>query len=229
MYIAFPLVAYFGAHGARLLFLICMATLAATMAAVLYGQGWNWRGCDWTVLSPVLRAIPSFVFGSALFYNRKTVAKLPAASFLLAIAGVVLLVAMMSGAPQLLDLLLVYLVAIAAVAADLRGVSAPLTRRLAPLGQLTYSIYMWHTIFILLIMNSIGDKLLHGRFYAITAVICYICIFTTSYFSFFFIETPARRWVDKLNLSKLGHFSKRPFANRQACEKKRALEPPTSS
>lgn len=212
MYVAFPLFAFIGGRSAKFLLWIGLATLAALMAIVLARQGWNWHGRDWTEVSPVSRALPSFVFGSALFYNRKILAKLAAPDLILATATIVLIAAMMNGVPELLDLLLVYLVAVAAVAADLRGVVSALVRRLAPLGQLTYSIYMWHTLFILILMNAIGDKLLHGRAYStfILAIICYFCMFTMSYFSFFFIETPARRWVDKLDLSKLADFFRPP-------------------
>ena len=113
---------------------------------------------------------------------------------------------MMSGVSQLITLLLVYTVAIAAVAADLTRCPVEATvQRFAPLGQLTYSIYMWHLLFISFLLNVIGDKFLHGNalFTAILVVVtCYICIFITSYLSFFFIETPARRWIDKKNLFK---------------------------
>jgi peptidoglycan/LPS O-acetylase OafA/YrhL len=73
-------------------------------------------------------------------------------------------------------------------------------KRVAPLGQLTYSIYMWHSLVILIVMNALGDKLLHAS----TGLMCllglssYAIIFGVSYFSYFAVETPARRFIDNL-------------------------------
>jgi len=204
MYIAFPIVAIVGARSALLLLGIGLTSLTVMMTVVASHHEWNLLGSSWIELSPVLRALPSFVFGAALFYNRSVVSRLPAPGLILAVATACLIVAMMSGVSQLITLLLVYTVAIAAVAADLEGVPSATVRRFAPLGQLTYSIYMWHLLFISFLLNAIGDKFLHGNalFTAILVVACYICIFITSYLSFFFIETPARRWIDKKNLFK---------------------------
>ena len=204
MYIAFPIVAIVGARSALLLLGIGLTSLTVMMTVVASQHEWNLLGSSWIELSPVLRALPSFVFGAALFYNRSVVSRLPAPGFILAVATACLIVAMMSGVSQLITLLLVYTVAIAAVAADLEGVPSATVRSFAPLGQLTYSIYMWHLLFISFLLNAIGDKFLHGNalFTAILVVTCYICIFITSYLSFFYIETPARRWIDKKNLFK---------------------------
>jgi peptidoglycan/LPS O-acetylase OafA/YrhL len=111
----------------------------------------------------------------------------------------------MASAPQLLILLIVYAVALAAVAADLQGTPSVGVRRLAPLGQLTYSIYMWHLIIVLLWIYAIGDEFLYSHPFltAIIAGACYTSIFIVSYFSFFFVETPARRWIDKIKLFKV--------------------------
>jgi peptidoglycan/LPS O-acetylase OafA/YrhL len=152
----------------------------------------------------VLRAVPSFIFGAALFYNRNIISRLPAPGFSLAVATSGLITAMVFGVPQLVTLLIVYAVAIAAVAADLQGAPSAAVRRLAPLGQLTYSIYMWHLIFILLLTNAVGDKFFgeNALSMAVLGVACYVAIFSMSYLSFFFIETPARRWIDRIKLSK---------------------------
>jgi peptidoglycan/LPS O-acetylase OafA/YrhL len=78
-----------------------------------------------------------------------------------------------------------------------------MVRRLAPLGQLTYSIYMWHMLFISFVLNGIGDTFIDAStsYATILVAACYVSIFTVSYFSFFFIETPARRWIDKIKFS----------------------------
>jgi peptidoglycan/LPS O-acetylase OafA/YrhL len=191
MYIAFPVIAIIGARSAPLLLGIGVASLTVMMTVVVSQNEWKLLGSSWIELSPVLRAVPSFVLGAAVFYNRTIVSRLPAPGFILAVATVTLIVAMLSGVSELMTLLIVYTVAVAAIAADLKGVPSATVRYFAPLGQLTYSIYMWHSLLILVLMNAIGDKFLHGNtFRVILAIACYVSIFIMSYLSFFFIETP---------------------------------------
>lgn len=204
MYIVFPVIAFIGARRAPLLLCLGITSMAVMMAVAVSLHDWNLLGSSWIELPPVPRALPSFVFGAALFYNRDMVSRLPAPGFLLAVTTVGLIAAMMSGVSQLITLLIVYAVAIAAVAADLKGAPSAAVRRFAPLGQLTYSIYMWHMLFISFLLNVIGDIFINtNRFSAsLLIVACYSSIFLISYLSFFFIETPARRWVDKIPLFK---------------------------
>jgi peptidoglycan/LPS O-acetylase OafA/YrhL len=205
MYIAFPLFAFVGAKSARLLIGLALVCLPTTVALAAYQNEWNWLSASWIDLPPVARAVPSFAFGAALFYNRERVRELPASGSLLAAATAGLLAAMIFGLPQLITLLLVYAVAIAATGADLKcRAPSAFVRRFAPLGQLTYSVYMWHLIFILILINAFGEKFLHGNLFAaaMAAAVCYIGILAVSYFSFFFIETPARRWLDGVTLFK---------------------------
>ena len=63
---------------------------------------------------------------------------------------------------------------------------------------------MWHMLFISFVLNGIGDTFIDAStsYATILVAACYVSIFTVSYFSFFFIETPARRWIDKIKFSK---------------------------
>ena len=205
MYIAFPFIAIIGARSATVLLSAGVLSLTAMVAVVASHHDWSLIGSSWTELSPVLRAVPSFILGAALFYNRKLVSRLPVPGFILAGATVTLIFAMLSGLSQLLTLLIVYVVAVASVAADVECAPSAIVRRFAPLGQLTYSIYMWQSLFILVMINSVGDKLLHVNTTGaiVIAIICYVTLFLWSYFSFFFIETPARRWIESLDLVKV--------------------------
>jgi peptidoglycan/LPS O-acetylase OafA/YrhL len=175
-------------------------------------NGWKLLGSSWIDVSPVLRALPSFVLGAALFYNRGIVSRLPFPNSILAVAIGVLIAATVLGVSQLLTLLIVYIVAAAAAAADLAGNPSVAVRRLAPLGQLTYSIYMWHMILVLIFLNAFGSKLDHGHIAtaAIVASACYLCVFIISYLSFFFIETPARRRIDAIKLFKPAFIASMP-------------------
>jgi peptidoglycan/LPS O-acetylase OafA/YrhL len=91
-------------------------------------------------------------------------------------------------------------VAASAVAADLDRRPSSFVRKYGSFGQLTYLIYMWHGLFILVLMNAVGDKLLQASHLvmALLAIICWVCIFLASYISFLYIENPARRWIDGL-------------------------------
>lgn len=154
---------------------------------------------NWEKQHAIIRAVPSFLFGIGLFNYRTTIAKLPRADFLFFIFMTAMIVAMIKDAPTLLTLIFIYLTVTSAIAADAQSVS-PIVKKLAPLGQLTYSIYMWHGVLIMVIMNGIGDKLLHasGGLMIILTILCYVSVFIISYLSFFFIEAPARRWIDRL-------------------------------
>ncbi|WP_180982465.1 acyltransferase family protein [Methylocella silvestris] len=203
MYLAFPLVALLGARGGLLLLAAGVAALAALMTVNLSDYHWSLYGATWTEIPAVLRAAPSFAIGAALYYNRALIACVPAPRLILIGATLCSFVAMMNGAPELVTLVIVYIVAVAAIAADLQGAVSPAVRRCAPLGQLTYSIYMWHSIIILVLINAIGDKFLHGRQAAtiFLAIVSYVAIGVVGYLSFFYIETPARRWVDRIDFS----------------------------
>ena len=155
---------------------------------------------SWVGLHPVLRALPSFLFGAALYYYRDWVGLLPASPAIFAASSAVLVLLMILGGSHLIVLAVVYLVAVSAVAADMQPVTGTFVRRFAPLGQLTYSMYMWHGFFILVLMNAIGDKLLRvgPAGMGVIAMICWGSILLWSYFSLLYIENPARRFIDRL-------------------------------
>ena len=151
---------------------------------------------------PPFRALPSFLIGVSLFYWRDALRRISTAGAILALSLPVMVVAMTTGTPDIVTLMLVYVVAGSAMAADVRGSYPSAVRRFAPLGQLTYSIYMWHSILIMVFMNAIGDRLLHAGtgLMLVVGAACYATIFVISCISFAFIETPAHRWIDSLKL-----------------------------
>lgn len=170
------------------------------------GLRFAWLGTfqsyDMATVFPVIRALPSFFIGAGLYYKRNLLSFLPGAPWIFALSILSLIGAMSEGVGMGLILFLVYLSAVAAIASDIQAGPRAIVRRLAPLGQLTYSIYMWHALFILVLLNGIGDKLLHGNIASriVLVPLCYGGILICSYFSFLYIETPARRWIDSLSL-----------------------------
>jgi peptidoglycan/LPS O-acetylase OafA/YrhL len=199
MYVAFPFFAILARTWKAAPLVIGGVILAGI--GIREFAGGSFLSYDWTKLHPVLRALPSFLIGVGLYHHRTALRYMPAAQVLLVLSLLGLIGAMLSGAAVWLTLVLVYLSAIAAIAADMQGNATGFVRHSAPLGQMTYSIYMWHGLFILVIMNAIGDKLLHGAGWTMIGLtaLCYGGIFVCSYLSFIFIETPARRWVDQLS------------------------------
>jgi peptidoglycan/LPS O-acetylase OafA/YrhL len=196
--VAFPVIAVFAARY-RWAPIAGIILSAAFLAVTDMANHWA-TILSWLDVHPLIRALPSFCFGAALYYNRGLVALLPAPRATFAGSIMAMMLLMVSGAPHLAVLVLAYLVAASGVAADLTEKPGPLVKRFGPFGQLTYSIYMWHGLFILVLMNAVGDKLLHAKpgLMALLAIICWGSIFAVSYFSFFYIENPSRRWVDNL-------------------------------
>jgi peptidoglycan/LPS O-acetylase OafA/YrhL len=63
-------------------------------------------------------------------------------------------------------------------------------------------MYMLHPLFILVLLNGLGDKILHASKAPILVLglICYVCIFVASYLSLKFFETPARQRIDAIKV-----------------------------
>jgi peptidoglycan/LPS O-acetylase OafA/YrhL len=197
MYALFPIFAFAGTRSRIGFGLAAIATFGLVASYGISTSIDDPMG-SWVNITPALRALPSFLIGVALFYNRDLLKKLPAPKLLLSLFAPALLAFMLTGAAHLLVLALVYAVVASAAAADINREVSKAIKRFAPLGQLTYSLYMWHTIVILVLMNALGDKLLHAgpALMSLIALVCYTSIFVLAYFSYFAIETPARRWID---------------------------------
>ncbi len=197
LYIVFPVLAIIGYKSGLSLLLVAFMLVICLFTIVLTVTGQNVEA-----IQPIIRAIPSFAFGAALFYNREFVSQIPRPQVLLFVSVIMTFIFVLIGASQLTVLFLIYIVAVSTIAADLQRQAAIQVRQGAPLGQLTYSIYMWHPILIFIIMNLIGDKLLHANYVTMIgiSIICYAIIIFVSYLSFFYIEGPARRWVDGIRL-----------------------------
>ncbi|MDT4743664.1 acyltransferase [Bradyrhizobium sp. WYCCWR 12699] len=200
MYLLFPALAWAGFYSRTGL---AMGAGALLVGAVIFDSFVETTASrSWVELWPAFRALPSFAIGSSMFYWRDALRKIPRAASCLGASLLLLVAAMTTGVSHVLVLALVYVVAGSAVAADMQGSVRPIVRKIGPLGQLTYSMYMWHSILILLFMNAIGDKILHAKtgLMLVIGMACYASILGLAYISFLFIETPARRWIDGLRL-----------------------------
>ena len=121
MYIAFPLFAILGARSSKFLLGFSLITLAGMVSFAVSQQNLALSKISWVSVPPILRALPSFMLGAALFYNRDTISRLPIPDIILALAAIGLITAMLNGTPQLYLLPLIYLMTVAAVSADSQG------------------------------------------------------------------------------------------------------------
>jgi peptidoglycan/LPS O-acetylase OafA/YrhL len=195
MYVCFPLLIVLAKRFGRLRYLIWISFFAFVV----------WRnppGIDWSIPTHFWRALPAFFFGIALRLDWDSWARVPLPSWISPVLALALIVGSFSLWPNWLLLVLVYGVAIAAVISDGRRDVSKFTRLFAPLGQLTYSIYMLHPVIIIVLVNAFGDKLLklEPLPLSLLTLASYPVIAAASLLSYKWFETPARRYIDGLRL-----------------------------
>ncbi|WP_026191340.1 acyltransferase family protein [Methylosinus sp. LW4] len=205
MYIGFPIVIFLARSAGQRGVLVIAAACAAIIFGAVRRYGLDFGVHDWIdseSFHPLLRGAFGFGVGVALFRLRHFLAPITPPFPVLAGGLLAILAAMLTGQSPLLILALIVLLVTGAVARDVHAIATPSLMRIAPLGQLTYSIYMWHNLFILVLINIVGDKLMKGGGITIAALslICYSCIFATSLLSFHLFETPMRRAIDGISI-----------------------------
>lgn len=199
MYVIFPALLLVGRRLGRAVLPAALVGGVLLVAGASLQQGVGPNALHWNDIFPPLRALPAFFFGVALYLGRGVVARFPAARPVLWSSLALLVVLMVSGAGSALVLACTYLVVAAAVAADLQKAGGPVVTGVAPLGQLTYSMYLIHPAIVLILMNGLGDKILKLSPLGMVpvALLCYALIFAASYASLVWFETPARRYLER--------------------------------
>jgi len=198
-YILFPAIALMARPAARVLTAI-LALAAVIVTAFIFKSV-----ADWTALPPVIRGIPSFTLGVIMFNARPAIEKLIVADSAFYAAAILMIFTMISPSPPWLTVCLCYITVVAAICGDIHNKSTPLLRKLAPGAVLTYSIYMWHTLFIILVPNAIGDKILHLEPLPMSflLLLTYALIFFASLISYIYWEEPLRRIINETYDRKL--------------------------
>jgi peptidoglycan/LPS O-acetylase OafA/YrhL len=148
-----------------------------------------------------LRAIPAFLLGIGLHQNRDRVARIPVPGKLL--AGGLILFAALSAVPgpvRYLNPLAAYALAVVAYAADLRATAHPWLRRLAPLGQLTFGVYLLHPLVFMIMMRIVAPRfhLGPGALNAWSVMTIVLVIPLAAYGSLVLFERPARHWINSV-------------------------------
>lgn len=144
------------------------------------------------------RAVPAFYLGMVVWAERDALAVpgwLGLAAIALALATTLASFALV---PRTIIIAFGYLTAVAALLADTVPVRSSLIRRLAPLGQLTYSIYMLHALIIVVLLNGLADKVLRLGVPSMVLVtlLTWVIIALAGLISLQLFETPMRRRID---------------------------------
>ncbi|HEY3916648.1 MAG TPA: acyltransferase [Stellaceae bacterium] len=197
LYLIFPALLLLARRQPSLLIAISFVTLAIMYrgAGGLYGDehdGWT----NWTVDFGAVRGLAGFAFGLALYAYRDRLCRFRGALPLLVLAVSGFIAMGLAQIPPMALAPLAYAIAFFAIVTDLSGASAPF-RRLAPLGQLTYSIYMLHVPLRFLLVVLVGERLLnlHGATYAWWSVFTALAVIPASWVSLIVFERPSRRWM----------------------------------
>jgi peptidoglycan/LPS O-acetylase OafA/YrhL len=180
--------------------------LALIMLALLYGAGpigpeprmWHQLTYDYGFV----RVLPAFLMGMSLWGCRDLLRRLPMPGAVLGVLCVLFIGGLVAQAPRGLLVPVVYAMAAVALACDVQGGAGRLTRRIAPLGALTYGIYMLHPMVRTLIYPTMRS--LHVPNNLVVAIM-FLLVPVAAYLSLFLFEAPARRAISGLRFANLGY------------------------
>ncbi|MCC2976603.1 acyltransferase [Sphingomonas sp. PL-96] len=154
----------------------------------------------------VLRAVPAFLFGALLDCHRPLLGRIVWAPTLMWATLALFVALRLAEASPLLRLACVYLVPLFGLAADQRQHAARTVRAIAPLGQLTYSLYMLH-IPVAWVVLSFAAPRLHlgdGEVNVAVLVTAFVVLPIASILSLRLFETPMRRWLGTPGQARTG-------------------------
>jgi peptidoglycan/LPS O-acetylase OafA/YrhL len=193
MYLLFPLLALIAVR--RTLALLVVAGMIALLSIVSGGVSWM----DWSFDFGVVRALPTFLLGMVAFHYRGALARLPWAAGWLLVACIAFVAGCLLQWPKLLLFLLVYAIGALGIAASEQPASRA-ARRLAPLGQLTYSLYMLHPLVQSVVLTGMGATFLKLRGLPMNLFVLatMVLMLPVAWLSLIMLERPARRWLTRI-------------------------------
>jgi peptidoglycan/LPS O-acetylase OafA/YrhL len=195
MYVVFPLLALVAVR--RHLALLVVAAVIALLTVATEGSGVSWL--EWSFDLGVLRALPTFLLGMIAFEYRGVLSRVPRAAIWLLVACAVFVAGCLLHWPKPLLLPLVYCIGALGIAASEQR-SSRTARRLAPLGQLTYSLYMLHPLIQSVLLTGIGAGVLklRGGSMNLFVVATMVLMLPIAWLSLVLFERPARHWLTRL-------------------------------
>jgi peptidoglycan/LPS O-acetylase OafA/YrhL len=196
LYIALPLLFWITGKGRLVTAALAVGSLALLAWISRDGETFS----QWTYNFGVARAVPGFLLGMLAFQIRPWLAKLPAAPWVMWGLVAAFLVASALGAPRNALLLVMYLIGLAGVAADAAGPVGPVTRRLAPWAQLSFTLYMLHPLALKIALNWVGFGMwkLNGDAMRLWVLAWVLLLIPIAYLSLVLFERPARDWIARL-------------------------------
>jgi peptidoglycan/LPS O-acetylase OafA/YrhL len=195
LYLLFPLLAIVATRRHLSLFVVAATIAMLMIASNRTGVSW----LHWSYDFGILRALPSFLLGMISFHHRGRLARVPWASGWLLIACLAFVAGCLLQWPQLPLLVLVYCIALLGIAASEHPASH-FARRLAPLGQLTYSLYMLHPLVQSVLLTGVGATFLGLRGWQMNVFVLVTLglMIPIAWLSLVLFERPARRWLTRL-------------------------------
>ncbi|ALL15350.1 acyltransferase family protein [Caulobacter henricii] len=159
---------------------------------------------QWTWDYGVLRAVPGFLIGMLGFQIRPLLAKLPYPNLVMWGLLAAFLIASPLKVPRDVLLLVIYAVGLAGIAADAAGPVGPVTRRLAPWAQLSFTLYMLHPIALKMGLAWVGLGMwnLNGDLMRLWVLFWVVALVPLAYLSLILFERPARDWITRLSWRK---------------------------
>jgi peptidoglycan/LPS O-acetylase OafA/YrhL len=197
-YVLFPLVALTVMRNrAVVLALVVLPALGNSLYAQVTATG-SWA--DWINQGGAFRALPAFNLGIACYLFRESIARWPA---LPGIVPLLLIAFILFGSwlPEMVDLLVIYVIAVLAIQCDCADRNTLMTRlKLDRWSSLTYSCYMLHipvaTIILTFGARYLPAHLPGGRLTLVPVAIVVLAV--ASRLSLRRFETPMRQYLNEV-------------------------------
>ena len=202
MYLLFPLMLVMVRKAAVLVLAVVVAMVMVGILIPDAGSGMAFLN------SAIRRGFQGFLLGLVLYRHRAIIACMPfpGTLMLLATAAFVAGSLLLVRAEMLVPL--IYVIVIGAVARDMQNVSNRFVSLTAPLGQLTYSMYMLHPLVQSVVLTFVGKMVLNlsGVELSLWAVGAMAFTLVISYLSLMLFEEPLRRLMSGSSLRQQTSF-----------------------
>jgi peptidoglycan/LPS O-acetylase OafA/YrhL len=197
MYLLFPLFCVAARRSPWILLAAAVCIIAGLTVSDFSGHDPRKFWADYTYAGGFERGVPSFLIGMCLFAWRDNLAVIRKPEFVLHMSLLAFMGFGMAGVMPFYLLPLVYIIAAAAISADMQGKISTMPARLAVGGQLTYAIYMLHPLAATVLLSFVGQRLIGLEGFAMAAwcIIVALLLPVGAYLSFVWFETPMRRWI----------------------------------
>lgn len=214
MYLMFPLFCMAARRSAWILLSAAACIIAWLVISDFSGHDPSQFWTDYTYAGGLERGLPSFLIGMCLFMWRDKLAMIPKPEFAMYASLLGFFALGVSGVTPFYLLPLVYIIAAAAISADMQGKISALPAWFSPGGQLTYAIYMLHPLAATVLLSFVGQRMMGlGGFAMLTwCVIVALLLPIGAYLSFVWFETPMRRWISGWRQDKSSEVRRAPTA-----------------